>query len=362
MDWAAERDKAFKESVENEWLLKNRPKTYYEAHPEEKEAERIRQQNQPMIDTYEKMIKDNEDIIKGNFGDMWMSKRAKREARNAAISNRPQLAAGLEKARTPEKEGRQISPHWVQTETGEVVGISPPGTPGGKPIVTKTGVMGQRKEPTEPNLQNVQEDKGDMYRRGTFNPKSGENVWGEWQKKGVTPSTDISAEKADLRAKMQLRQQFNNLQPVKDYRDIVSRHSAMKEAVDEATKTKNFVAVDQAIITLFNKMTDPQSVVRESEYARTPSDMGIVNRVKGKISKIMSGGAGLTDDERNALLSMAERFKSAYEKTYRGYEKEYRDYATINKWNPDEVIKGTEQVTPRLPGETIPEYLKRTGG
>lgn len=339
------------------------PRSYYDAHPEEKladeEAERIRQENKPIMDIYMKLIEEAKNRASG-FGLMGMTKRRAREVQAASIAELPQLTAGLEKLRMAPEKGGQITPHLVQTATGEYVysypprGVRPPG-------VIPAGIQGKMTKEPSTRLQNVQEDKGDMYRRGTFNPESGENVWGEWQKKGVTPSTDISAEKADLRAKMQLRQQFNNLQPVKDYRDIVSRHSAMQEAVDEAKKTKNFVAVDQAIITLFNKMTDPQSVVRESEYARTPSDMGIVNKVKGKVSKILSGGAGLTDDERNALLSMAERFKSAYEKTYRGYEKEYRDYATMNKWNPDEVIKETEQVTPRLPGETMTEYDKRIG-
>ena len=49
-------------------------------------------------------------------------------------------------------------------------------------------------------------------------------------------------------------------------------------------------------------MTDPTSVVRESEYARTPENVPIINRMFGAIDKLKSGGAGLTNADREALV------------------------------------------------------------
>jgi hypothetical protein len=85
-------------------------KTYYEAHPEEKAMDDATQANKPLMDAYIKMIEQSQNIIKGNFGDVTMGRRAKREARNAAIAGLPHLQQGLAQlqasnAAMPEKVG-----------------------------------------------------------------------------------------------------------------------------------------------------------------------------------------------------------------------------------------------------------------
>ena len=53
---------------------------------------------------------------------------------------------------------------------------------------------------------------------------------------------------------------------------------------------------------MYNKLTDPNSVVRESEYARTPQNLPMVNRILGAIQKVQQGGAGMTKEDREALV------------------------------------------------------------
>ena len=65
-------------------------------------------------------------------------------------------------------------------------------------------------------------------------------------------------------------------------------------------------ALDQALITGFNKMLDPGSVVREGEYARTPEGIALVNRFQGMIQKITSGGVEMTDQDRETLVNTAK--------------------------------------------------------
>jgi hypothetical protein len=89
---------------------------------------------------------------------------------------------------------------------------------------------------------------------------------------------------------------------------------------------------------MFNKITDPQSVVRESEYARTASDLSLLNRLKGKYEKWASGGAGLTDEDRKAILDMSEKFHNVAEKKAKAREKEYRGYYTNIGFNPDRYL------------------------
>jgi hypothetical protein len=140
-----------------------------------------------------------------------------------------------------------------------------------------------------------------------------------------------------------LRKEFNNLKEVKDYKDVRAKINVMEKALEKSKTTKNFVAIDQALITLFNKMTDPQSVVRESEYARTPENIGIYNRLLGKIEKLRSGGAGLTAEERSALMDMAKEFYGAYHKLYSDAEKQYSEYAKGMGLSPELVVPKSEK-------------------
>jgi hypothetical protein len=125
-----------------------------------------------------------------------------------------------------------------------------------------------------------------------------------------------------------LRKEFYATPDVKQFFEIRFRYDVFQEAMRESERTKNFVAVDQAIITTFNKMTDPDSVVRESEYARTAGDLALWNRLKGKISKWKAGGAGLTQADRVSMFRMATNFKKAAQKRYNDKFREYRGYYT----------------------------------
>lgn len=101
---------------------------------------------------------------------------------------------------------------------------------------------------------------------------------------------------------------------VKDVQDMARYVSGLEEAMRESNTGKNNVAVDQTLINAFNKLLDPQSVVRESEYARTASDLSVLNRLRGKLGadgKLALGGAGLTQEDREAIARMARNFAAA---------------------------------------------------
>jgi hypothetical protein len=110
----------------------------------------------------------------------------------------------------------------------------------------------------------------------------------------------------------------------------------------KAGDMKNKVALDQALITMFNKLTDPNSVVRESEYARTPQNLPLANRFSGAMQKLEKGGAGLTDADREALVWGAKIIANERGNTYNQTLQEYRDLAT--KYDIDEslITRGKE--------------------
>lgn len=137
--------------------------------------------------------------------------------------------------------------------------------------------------------------------------------------KGVAigaPEQPAAAPTPELKDVLSFRKQVNTNPIVKDFLAIDSQTKRLNEAVTDVEEqrktgqTPSFIAVDQALITILNKMLDPTSVVRESEYARTPGDQAALSRVKGKFQQLVVGGTSLTDDERNAVVRMARRFSN----------------------------------------------------
>ena len=190
---------------------------------------------------------------------------------------------------------------------------------------------------------------------------------GAWVKVGEAPrwNTRGNAREDRLAANQQfknereMRQDFEKLPEVKNYNEMNIKAGQMTQAIEESRKTKNFTAVDQALITMFNKMTDPQSVVRESEYARTSNDMSLVNAVKGKAQKILDGGAGLTTMERSALKVMSDRFLSASKNRYDSVAGEYRNLAKTYGYEPNNVVfRGTAKNSPKSAEDVLAAFQK----
>lgn len=124
-----------------------------------------------------------------------------------------------------------------------------------------------------------------------------------------------------------LAKEFLSLPEVKQFPIVQEQLGKIQIAFDLSKKTNNKSAVDQALITTFNKMLDPTSVVRESEYARTAMDLPFFNRIAGGYEKFVAGGAGLTDDDRAALADLVQKMGSYVKERYLGQEEQYRGLA-----------------------------------
>lgn len=104
----------------------------------------------------------------------------------------------------------------------------------------------------------------------------------------------------------------------------------------ESKKSKG--ALDQALITLYNKLLDPSSVVREAEYARTPENMAYIQNLEGKVERFKSGGAGLKDEYRQELVDAASTLMKAAESRIGEVVKDYSENATSWGLDPQRVI------------------------
>ena len=61
----------------------------------------------------------------------------------------------------------------------------------------------------------------------------------------------------------------------------------------------DLLAGSQAILISFNKLLDPTSVVRESEYARSESGQSALETLRGFVDRLAKGGSGVTLAELN---------------------------------------------------------------
>ena len=163
-------------------------------------------------------------------------------------------------------------------------------------------------------------------------------------------------ERADRQFAVTLRKEFNALPEVTEYNQTMPKIKSMQSAYEESKKSKNFVAIDQALITLYNKLTDPSSVVRESEYARTAENIPLINQIRGKAEKVLKGGAGLTGEERKALMDMAMLMQKGYEEIRARRLNEYRGYGVQGGLTPEFLSDATGSMTaPKKVGRFVVE-------
>ena len=153
---------------------------------------------------------------------------------------------------------------------------------------------------------------------------------------------------------MALRKEFSSLPEVKDYSTIQAQALRAKKALEVSLNSNSNMPVDQTVITTFNKLLDPSSVVRESEYARTPQDLALLSRIKGKWDKVVQGGAGLPLEERQAMVRMIANFSEIADLQYNDQVQQYTELAKRNGFNPGDVIRLGHNQKPASPTPPSP--------
>lgn len=73
----------------------------------------------------------------------------------------------------------------------------------------------------------------------------------------------------------------------------------------EAARRGDLAAGSQAVLVTFQKILDPTSVVRESEYARSAAGQSLLSRIQGAAEKLAKGGAGVPVTELEKFAKLA---------------------------------------------------------
>ena len=114
----------------------------------------------------------------------------------------------------------------------------------------------------------------------------------------------------------------------------------MKRAYETSIdpKTKSRVASDQVLAVLFQKMLDPASVVRESEYARTPEGIALMRKIEAYIPQLKKGGLGISDADRKALYEMAQQLLTESKITMNKHIERYTQLAQQYRVRPSLIL------------------------
>ncbi len=161
---------------------------------------------------------------------------------------------------------------------------------------------------------------------------------------------------AKLKLEDDYRKEYNQNRVVKDSKEINAAISRMDNVWNEYLikpndRGKN--ALDQALVITFNKMLDPGSVVRESEFARTPVGQSLLSRMKGYQEKLAKGGVGLTDPERKEIIEVAKQLQQGQMIELEKEKQFYIDLAEQRGLNIENIFGKTK--TKKTPDSTTPD-------
>jgi hypothetical protein len=146
---------------------------------------------------------------------------------------------------------------------------------------------------------------------------------------------------------IKLRKDFDSHTIPKVYNKVAAQIGIIEEAYDEATNVnldgKSRVASDQALVIAFNKMLDPESVVRESEFARTPEQVAALNRFTSIKEKVINGGLLMADSDRKAILDMGKRAASIHGGIFNNFIDEQSKFAEAIGVSKDVLFAGVKR-------------------
>ncbi len=162
---------------------------------------------------------------------------------------------------------------------------------------------------------------------------------------------------------MALRKEFEGLPEVKNYKQALPAFKGIEDAVKRDTPMS-----DINLVYGIAKLYDPNSVVREGEYATVANAPGMPDRVKGWVNYV-SGGGKLTADVKKQIMDEANSRMLSFQNEFEGTQKRYNDIAARSGADPTLVtVQGYQPAvkpTSTAPGQVpqdIQALLKKYGG
>lgn len=125
-----------------------------------------------------------------------------------------------------------------------------------------------------------------------------------------------------VKGESNLRKEINSLPQVKTALEGMQSYRRIEVAAQGSKDGEYRGADDIAIVFNFMKMLDPESVIRESEYATARNASGVSDRVRSIYNRLMQGDQ-LTPEQRQMFLDAAGRQANEYASTLKGVRERY---------------------------------------
>ncbi len=148
-------------------------------------------------------------------------------------------------------------------------------------------------------------------------PQEMQNVRQELQRQEAQTAGSVTTARGQAEADVPLstQQRYQAISGLQaDWRKVEAPHREMERQIQlMQTGMNRFRQGDkiggaQAVLVTFQKILDPTSVVRESEYARSPEGLSLMGRIEGYMGRLREGGAGIPDAELGGMLETARQF------------------------------------------------------
>lgn len=136
---------------------------------------------------------------------------------------------------------------------------------------------------------------------------------------------------ADMRAFNMEEKLAKNWQQMSQAARTVDQQYAVMQAGLKRFRQGDKNGGSQAVLVTFQKILDPTSVVRESEYARTASGQSLLNRIEGYTQRLAQGGAGMTEGELAQMVQTAGEFVTQLNAHTQGQRKRIETQAKRRK-------------------------------
>jgi hypothetical protein len=132
-----------------------------------------------------------------------------------------------------------------------------------------------------------------------------------------------------------------------DYARDSKPYLTMREAYQRVKSAKPDAAGDLSLIFAYMKILDPNSVVREQEFANAQNAAGVPARIRNTYNKVMEG-TRLAPEQRAQFQAQAEALFEGAKTNQRGVRKTYSDRAA--KWKiPADMVLDEEDEFLRTP-------------
>lgn len=150
----------------------------------------------------------------------------------------------------------------------------------------------------------------------------------------------------DLTDVMTVKTKISNDPRISGYMSLNTSYQNLQTAYDYAIAQgddKSKATADQALITTYNKMLDPGSVVREGEYARTEQGQAYIAQAEAYYNHLTQGGAKISDSDRRDMVNVAKKLLESSSGQYQAAADEYS--ATLSQYGqkPEDFIPGYTQ-------------------